>query len=383
MNEDTDKLLLSASRFPGIDVPFAVNQILIRKQLKYKVPEWSAHPDLVFPSRISAEQCSSFHTALYKQDLIRGKIVCDLTGGLGVDSWYFSRKAEKVVYIEQNKEYCEAATTNFEFLYADNIRILHADSTQVAETIEADTFYIDPARRSASNARLFALSDCEPNVLEIKSLLLKKAYRLIIKISPMADITESLRLLPETVEVHVLSVKNECKELLFVLEETETEQREIEIHTVNYTSDDTSQYFHFSHTVEKNTSTNYTSSVKKYLYEPNASLLKAGAFKLPAEKFGMEKLHQHSHLYTSDKWIPEFPGRCFLVTDVLSGSGKELNGLGKKYPKANISVRNFPLSVDEIRKRGKVKEGGNYYLFASTLGNNDRVIIVCTKATNI
>ncbi len=217
--EDTAKLLLASSRYPGIDVPFAVEQILARRQIRDKLPEWYANDDLVYPSRLAAEQCSSEPTARYKQRLLLGTACCDLTGGLGVDSYYFSRRpGTAVTYIERHPLYCEAARHNFAALRAPGIRILNADARNLLRDLRTDTCYADPARRADSNRRVFALADCEPDILQLKPLLLENARRLIVKISPMADIGETLRLLPETREVHVISARNECKELLFLLE---------------------------------------------------------------------------------------------------------------------------------------------------------------------
>ncbi len=193
-DEDTDKLLLQAGRYPSIDIPAATIQIAARRQIREKLPEWYANSGLIFPSRLAAEQCSSEACAAYKQSLLRGENVCDLTGGLGVDSWYFSRKAASVTYIERNPDYCRAAGVNFRMLGAENIRIVEADATVLVGELSADTFYIDPARRATGNRRLFALSDCEPDILALKSLLLPRCTRLIVKTSPMADIGETLRL---------------------------------------------------------------------------------------------------------------------------------------------------------------------------------------------
>lgn len=231
--DDTDKLLFSAARFPGIDMPFAVDQILARRQIREKLPLWYAHPSLVYPSRLAAEQCSSALTADYKSRLLRGITCCDLTGGLGVDAYYFSLRSSTVTYIERFPAYCEAARHNFSVLHAGNIRIINSDVREMADTLQADTFYIDPARRAGCNQRVFALADCEPDVVQLKPILLERARRLLIKVSPMADIEETLRLLPETIEVHVVAVKNECKELLFILEDERPASGETAIHAVN------------------------------------------------------------------------------------------------------------------------------------------------------
>lgn len=379
LTDNTDKLLLNASRYPGIDVPYAVSQILARRQIKDKLPSWYANEELIYPSRLSTEQCSSEITASYKQQLIAGDCLCDLTGGLGIDSYYFAQKARKVIYIERFPEYCAAANSNFHTLGINNVKILNADARELLNTLNADTFYIDPARRADGNKRIFALADCEPDVIQLKPILLGRAQRLIVKISPMADIDETLRLLPETIEVHILSVKNECKELLFVLE-NHLKTPPITIHAVNYETHRNCQEFLFTPVEEKTAELHIATSVREYLYEPNAAVLKSGAFKLTALRFGMEKLHRHSHLYTSDDFCPDFPGRKFIVQDIFEFSGKLLKQLHKTIPQANITTRNFNLSVADIRKRSNIREGGDIYLLATTLSNNQQVLLCCRKA---
>lgn len=378
--DDTDKLLLSASRYPDIDIPFAVDQILARRQIQQKLPLWHSQPGLIYPSRLSAEQCSSEQTALYKQRLLKGNTLCDLTGGLGVDTYYLSQKARQVIYIERFAGYCEAAKHNFDLLKARNIQTINADVREIADTLKADTFYIDPARRADCNKRTYALADCEPDIIRLKPLLLENSQRLIIKISPMADLDETVRLLPETREIHILSVKNECKELLFLLEkENHCESGKIEIHAVNLSPDAQEQEFVFRQEEEKAACLQTSQTICQYLYEPNASLLKSGAFKLAALRFGLYKLHRHSHLYTSDTPCPDFPGRVFIVDEILAFSGKLLKQINRKIPQANITTRNFPLTVAEIRKRSGIKEGGEVYLFATTLANEQKVILQVHK----
>lgn len=380
LSDNTDKLLLNAARYPEIDIPFAVNQILARRQVKDKLPQWYANDELVYPSRLSAEQCSSEMTAVYKQGLVAGSSVCDLTGGLGVDSFYFSQKAKEVIYVERLPDYCKAAEANFKVLKANNIRVVNGDARNIAGRAPCETFYIDPARRADGNKRVFALTDCEPDVLQLKPLLLENGQRVIIKISPMADIDETLRLLPETVEVHILSVRNECKELLFVLEDIPFKNRkEVSIHTINYETGGDVQQFTFKPTEEKEAALQTAGCIKKYLYEPNVSVLKSGAFKLTALRFGLEKLHRHSHLYTSDEACPVFPGRKFTTGDVFEFSGKLLKQLHKAIPQANITTRNFNLSVEELRKRTGIKEGGDIYLLATTTANDRQFLIACRK----
>lgn len=378
--DDLNRLLLSASRYPSIDVPFAVEQIASRRQIKDKLPSWYVNDALLFPSKISAEQCSSEQTASYKQRLVEAAdSLCDLTGGLGIDSFYFSRKVSRVTYIERFPAYCDAARNNFAALGAANVTIIEGDSTQLLAGLPLfDVFYIDPARRGDGNKRVFALFDCEPDLPALLPELFRHAPKVIAKLSPMADIQLTLDLLPGTTEVHVLSVKNECKELLFVVERDASTASPI-IHCINFNSNDREESFTFTLENERREELHTTDGIKNYLYEPNASLLKAGAFKSVAARFGLHKLHVSSHLYTSDSPVDDFPGRRFVVEEVYPFSGKLCKNLSKEIPQANITVRNFPLSVDELRKRTKIADGGAVYLFATTLADNSKILVKCRK----
>ncbi|MEG1586752.1 MAG: SAM-dependent methyltransferase [Bacteroidales bacterium] len=378
LSDDTSKLLLSASKYPELDMPFIADQILARRQIKDKLPEWYINEEIILPSRIAAEQCSSMLTALYKQQLIKGDCVCDLTGGLGIDTYYISKCTRKSYYIERFPEYCEAARHNFNKLKATHIEVINGDSRTMDIPV-VDTIYLDPARRGDANKRLFDLSDCEPDIVSLKQDLLKKAQRIIVKVSPMADLTRTLSLLPETTEVHILSVKNECKELLFVLDSIKENEAEPTIHCINYLTDGTETTYCFKPEKEHHNIPLYANKIKRYLYEPNASIMKAGAFRSVALDFNLEKLQVNSHLYTSDELKETFPGRIFEVVNCIDFSSKSIKKLCVQIPKANIAVRNFPLSVDEFRKKSGIKEGGNIYLFASTLGKDQKLLIECTK----
>ncbi|MEG0992492.1 MAG: SAM-dependent methyltransferase [Bacteroidales bacterium] len=376
---DPAKLLLSAKKHPELDMQFIADQILSRRQIREKLPEWYAQEQIIIPSRIAAEQCSSFQTAAYKQRLIKGETVCDLTGGLGVDTFYISKVTRKSFYIERFEAYCEAARHNFGVLGANHIEVMHGDSREIGIP-DVDTIYLDPARRGDANKRLFDLHDCEPDIVSLKGDLLKNAMRVIVKISPMADITRTLSLLPETTQIHVLSVKNECKELLFVLDRVAEDKPEPVIYCINYTSDGNEASFQFTTEEEQSGLPEYASEMGAYLYEPNASILKAGAFRSIALRFGLKKLQVNSHLYTSDEMISDFPGRIFKVEEVFEFTSKLSKKLAGEIPKANITVRNFPLSVDELRKKTKIKEGGEVYLFATTLGKETKLLIRCSKS---
>lgn len=381
MADDLSRLLLSASKYPQMDIPFLADQIAARRQIKEKLPSWYANPALIFPARIAAEQCSSEQTAAYKQQLIGEEwCLCDLTGGLGIDSYFLSRKAKALTYIERFPTYCEAARHNFGVLEARNISVVNADTTASLDSLpEVDAFYIDPARRGESNKRVFALPDCEPDLPALLPALLERAPRVIAKLSPMADIRQTLELLPGTTAVHVLSVRNECKELLFIVERKGEHEDVPFVHCVNFAADGTASTFLFTPAEEQEAPLLSAEAVGAYLYEPNASILKAGAFKQAACKTGTRKLHVSSHLYTSETCVTGFPGRSFQVDEVLPFSGKLCKTLAKSLPQANITVRNFPLSVEELRKRTKIQDGGEIYLFATTLSDGEKVLIRCRK----
>jgi hypothetical protein len=379
-DDDLAQLLLSANRYPEIDVPFAVEQIRARRSIREKLPSWYANPTLLFPSKMAVEQCSSEQTAHYKQRLLHDeKSLCDLTGGLGVDTYFFARSVEQVTYIERSKACFDIAMYNFSQMQQHNIEGYNDDAENILKKMPpVDIIYIDPARRDNTNHRFFALSDCEPDLLKIMPLLLAKTPKVIAKLSPMLDIQHTINLLPMTREIHVVSVKNECKELLFICQR-DLENREPEIHCINLTVENAEQSFCFTLSSEHADTCSISNSVQSYLYEPNASILKAGGYKQIAIQTGVEKLHKNSHLYTSDKPFPSFPGRIFQVQEVYPFSGKLCKQIHKMIPQANIATRNFPLQANELRQRTRIADGGDCYLFATTLANDKKVIIQCKK----
>lgn len=380
-NDDVVSLLFRKDKYPRIDMTFAVEQILCRRYIKGKIPSWYGNEDLMFPSKISVEQASSEVTARYKQRLIpEGCTLCDLTGGLGVDSFFFSRRAARVIYIERYPGYCQSARLNFPVLGADNIEVIEGNVREVLPaTDNPDVYYIDPARRGAGNRRVFALEDCEPDLVQLRGELLSRAPRLIAKLSPMEDIRHTLSLLPETVEVHILSVRNECKELLFVMER-DAKVENPPIYCVNFTTEGEEENFRFTLDEEQDAVAPAAPKIGSWFYEPNASILKAGAFKCIAGRSEVQKLHVSSHLYTSEEEVREFPGRRFVVEEVIPFTGKTIGQLSATFRQANITVRNFPLSVQELRARTKIKEGGDVYLFATTWGEDEKVLVKCRKA---
>ncbi|MDR0700087.1 MAG: class I SAM-dependent methyltransferase [Tannerella sp.] len=416
--DDVSTLVLKASRYKSIDLPFAVKQIAARRRVKDKLPLWAVNDRLIFPSVLAAEQCSSEQTALYKQRLVDSEdVIFDLTGGLGVDSYFLSRKARTVVYVERDAEYCETAVYNMKQLEAHNVHVLNSDAVDLfvgntaltakekptlADVEQANVFYIDPARRGAGDRRLFAMKDCEPDLTKIWPLLREKHAKIIVKLSPMLDISRVLLQLPEVTAVHIVSVKNDCKELLAVAGDRDssnemklhdalilpatlsegnddTGKSDVKIYCVNFTSSGEEQSFDFGYDEEKTAVVSYAEATGRYLYEPNASILKAGAYKTISSRYGLKKLHVNSHLYTSDTCTPFFAGRIFEVKNVYKFDNRLCRELSARIPQANLSVRNFPLSVDELRKRTRITDGGDVYLFATTLADRNKVLIDCRK----
>lgn len=375
--DDVRQLALQAARYPQVDMRVAATQIEGRRLASFKLPSWAAVEGVVFPVRLSMEQCSSEQTARYKASLVGGERLADLTGGFGIDCSYMSDGFNETTYIERNEELCRIATHNFALL-EKNITVVNGNSEELLASLALqDWIFVDPARRSASGGKVVALSDCEPDVCQLEDLLLQKAQRVMVKCSPMLDISQALRELHSVSEVHVVSVGNECKELLFILGGATA--GEPLIRTINFKGD-TAQVLAYTASEEVDSVCVYTSTVSRYLYEPNSSLMKAGCFRLPATRWGLQKLHRNTHLYTSDVLVKEFPGRVFEVKNIDGFGKNELKRLSSELKKANIAVRNFPERPEVLRKRLKLGDGGDVYLFATTLDDERRVIIRCEKA---
>ena len=380
-SDDVARLSLQAHKYPDLNVRFLIEQIAARQIIEHKLPEWYANEAVFYPSRVSLEQCSSEVTARYKQALIsEGDRLCDLTGGLGIDSYYFSKKAGEVIYVETVPAHFEMARQNFAALQCANVRTIHADCRDYLEQTDeqVDVFYIDPSRRNNIKGRVYALSDCEPNLVEMLPRLFERAPKVIAKLSPMLDISHTLQLLSHTTAIHVLSVRNECKELLFEIERDALEE-EPKVYCLNFTSNGREMRFAFRLSDERDAATVLAAQPENYLYEPNASILKAGAFKSVARHYGIGKLHPSSHLYTSEQLINDFAGRIFKVEEVIPFSSKQTKRLRESIPQANITVRNFPLSAEQLRARLKIKEGGTTYLFATTARDGEKLLIRAAK----
>lgn len=374
-NDDVRKLALQSGRYPDVDMREAVTQIEGWQHACTKLPEWTAVEDIIYPPRISMEQCSSSVTALYKASLMQGAVFADLTGGFGIDCSYISRKFEKAFYVERNEHLCSVATHNFSLLGLHHVEIVNGDSEQVLATLPpCDWIFIDPARRDGAGKKVVAFADCEPDVVALQQRLLQKARRVIVKCSPMLDITAACRQLGCVSEVHVVAVNNECKELLFILApDTASTPR---VHCVNIVNGST-QVFAFS--MNDVPETGFAHEVGACLYEPNVAIQKAGCPSSLITEYGVQKLHRNSNLYTSQTVVENFPGRVFKVTGVASFSKNELKILLGDLKKANLTVRNFPESVQQLRKRLKLSEGGDVYLFATTLADGSKVLVRCEK----
>jgi hypothetical protein len=379
LRDEVSALALRLGRFPHLNASVVLRQVAGYQAVAKKVPTWASNPNLVFSDSLPLEQCSSEATARYKASILPTSIrsLADLTGGLGVDFAFLAAGKTKALYVERRQDLAAVAVENFKALGLENARVLHGDGpTSLAETF--DLLYLDPARRDAKGCKVVALSDCEPDIATIKSTLFTKALLLLVKLSPMLDITLALRQLPETTEVHIVSVDGECKELLFLLE-AESHTQEPRIFCVNLRGNAATQSFTFTKSEEQSATCRLASEPIRYLYEPNASLLKAGAFSILTQAFDLYKLHPNSHLYTSETLIEAFPGRAFTIEAVFPVHPKDLKTHLAGLTRANITTRNFPETVADLRKKTKLKEGGNIYLFATTLQDSKKVLIKCRK----
>ena len=374
-HDDVRALALQAARYPQVDMRVVATQIEGRRLAATKLPAWAAVDGVIYPVRLSMEQCSSEVTARYKASLVQGHKIADLTGGFGIDCSYLSGKFEEATYIERNEELCHIARHNFA-LMGLNIRVVNGNSTEILPSLpHQDWLFIDPARRDGAGKKVVAVSDCEPDVCQLEELLLAKATRVMVKCSPMLDITLAMHQLRSVSEVHVVSVGGECKELLLILGSDTCKQR---ITAVNFLGKHV-QTFAYMPEEEQEATCFYTSTLKRYLYEPNSSMMKAGCFRLPAMRYGLHKLHRNTHLYTSDSLVADFPGRVFEVKNIDGFGKNDLKRLSSELKKANIAVRNFPERVETLRKRLKMADGGDMYLFATTLADEKRVIVRCEK----
>lgn len=376
ISENAEKLLLS-SKTKGFDnARIIVEQIKARQKIKTKLPTWYADFELIMPKSISVEQSSSETTAHYKSKLFSGKVFVDLTGGFGVDFFAFCSQFQKGIYLEQNIELAAITEQNSKVLNLSNASFYTGNSIDFLSSHEGnfDLIYLDPARRDSLGGKVFSLADCEPNILEIKSLLFQKTDTILLKCSPMLDISLAIKQLENVSEVHVISIENEVKELLFILRKENVKLKFTKVVDFRKNKIDALE---FDDLTEASLPFNICKPLK-YIYEPNAGLMKAALFKSISIKYNLPKLHQNTHLYTSNDLLEHFPGRIFEVKNILKIDKKEIKA---KIPfmKANLAIRNFPDTVVNLKKKLGLTDGGNEYLFACTNNINEKIILQTIK----
>ena len=376
--DNPGELILKAGKFKGLDVKKLAAQIQSRQKALKKLPEWSANEKLIFPPALSVEQCSSEATAHYKAGIVYGNTLIDITGGMGIDCYYMSRSFPQTHYFEQQPEVAATAAYNFGQLGATRIHVHAGESLRALhDGLTADWLYADPARRDANKEKVVRLADCTPDVAGNAALLLTAAPHILIKTSPLLDIDLASKELQKLKEVHVMGYEQECKELLFVLDRDMPEQDfKIKVRIIDAAGQPVHQ-LDFDREEERNAVAGYSKPLG-YLYEPHAAVLKAGAFKTLCTRFNVQKLAMHSQLYTSEDYVDGFPGRGFKIMGVCKPDIREIS---KHLPsdKANITTRNFPAKPEELRKKWKIKDGGDHYLFVTTLADQSKVVIVCVK----
>jgi hypothetical protein len=371
---DSSKLALQKNPFPDVNWISILNQIAAKTKAKDKLPSFFKTENIIYPSKISVEQTSSEKTALYKASIVDGDTLMDMTGGFGVDTLYFSKVMQNVIHCEIDAELSTIVKHNFEILGITNIQCKLGDSYIYLNKTQSkfDWIYIDPSRRNDTKGKVFMLKDCLPNVPELLSFYFTKTDKILIKTAPILDISAGLLELSNVKYVHIVAVDNEVKELIWELSKSFTGNKIIK--TVNITNEKTEE---FSLELSSNTHFPNYGFPKKYLYEPNSAIMKSGGFDEIGIQYQLDKLHQHSHLYTSDEKI-EFPGRVFEVQDAISYAKSEMKSILEN-KKANITTRNFPDSVEEIRKKWRIKDGGNLYCFFTTDMNNNKIVLICRK----
>lgn len=373
IKSDLEKLALSKNPFPEIDFPLLLSQISAASKAREKLPTWFNASGIYYPSRLSMEQTSSEITASYKSRIVSGENAADLAGGFGVDTYFFSKKFDYIWHCESQQELSEIAAHNFKVLGAGNIKCFAGDGMEFLQQSSRyfDLLYIDPSRRNDAKGKVFLLSDCLPDVPSNLDKYFEYSDKILIKTSPILDISAALRELSNVSEIHVVSVKNEVKELLFLMEKGYDGGIKVLAVNLLQTDEETLEFILGSESNEM------YSHPMQYLYEPNAAIMKAGGFSYLCERFAVTKLHPHSHLFTSDE-VLAFPGRRFKIDDVYDygkSAAKELSQLKQ----ANITTRNFPETPEQIKKRLKLKDGGAKYLFFTTGPDDKKIVLLCSK----
>lgn len=379
LSYDPLELILKAKNYPHISIKKIAVQIESRQRAKKKLPEWYSNPEVVFPPKENLEQASSEITARFKSRSIKGKSIADLTGGSGIDLFYMSEEFEEVFYIEPNSTLAEFSVHNFE-LFGKELQVQNTSAEVFLANSDQifDVIYIDPSRRDATKNRVYGLEEYQPNVIELYSLLLKKGREVIIKVSPMVDIKHTLVQLPNTHKVQVVAVDNEVKELLFWVKPGHEEEPIIEAWNLSGTRME--QFFSFTYSEESGALSKFNSP-KKFLYEPNTAIRKAGAFNLIGNSFAFDKIHSNTHLYTSESIKNEFSGRVFEVKEMIKPNKKEIK---KRFSngKVNVISKNFPMGANELKKKFKLHDGGEEFLIFCEAIELGKIALHCILIKN-
>ena len=368
------KLALQKNLFPEVEWRTILNQIEAKNKSKDKLPTWFSTENIIYPPKISIEQTSSEKTADYKASIVSGESLIDLTGGFGVDDYFFSKKVTSVAHCEINPELSAIVAHNFKQLQAPNCTCYAGDSLETLKNLDIqwDWIYIDPSRRNDAKGKVFLLKDCLPSVTENLDFYFSYSSRILIKTAPLLDISAGISELKHVKAIHIIAVENEVKELLWELHASFSGKTTIK--TVNIVR---AKLESFDFTLNENTNFSPYTEPQKYLYEPNSAIMKSGGFDEVGASYKANKLHKHSHLYTSNDLLL-FPGRTFAIQYCIPYNKKEMKSFLEN-KQANITTRNFPDSVETIRNKWKIRDGGNTYCFFTTDLNNDKIVIICTK----
>ena len=386
---DIRQLALQANRFPDVDMPYALDQIQGWQIARRKLPKWAACDGVIFPPHLSMEQCSSEPTAQYKLNLAmewaervgHASRMTDLTGGFGVDFSFTSCAFTSATYVERSEQLCHIVEHNLPLLGLNNATVVCADAVEYLSTVEPQTMlFLDPARRDEHGAKTVMLADCTPDVVQLLPQLLEKSRFTMLKLSPMLDWHKAVDDLQGAVrEVHIVSVGGECKELLLVLSKVVESELKVYCADLSTASDTSSLFVYTPGSSAPVANSKLKTQNSKFVHEPNASIMKAGCFDELAAAYGVSPVSRNSHLFLSDEPVDGFPGRSFVVERVTTMNKSELRKALVGVEKANIATRNFPLSVAELRKRLKLKDGGDVYIFATTTAEGEHLLLISRK----
>ncbi|MBU3682206.1 MAG: class I SAM-dependent methyltransferase [Flavobacterium sp.] len=372
LEADCSKLALQKNPFPTCSWVHIIQQIQSKQKCKSKLPTWYATPNLIYPAKLSVEQSSSEITAAYKASLVQGNSLIDLTGGMGVDDYYFSQKVNQLTHCELSSELSASVQHNFDVFGISNVNFVVGDSLTYLENTnqQFDWIYIDPSRRNDVKGKVFLLDDCLPNVPQALELLFAYSPNILVKTAPLLDLNSGIQALQFVKEIHIIAVENEVKELLWLLDLSA--KAPIQLRCMHFSKNGNEQV-----DFEWNAQVDCSYSIPlDYVYEPNSAIMKSGQFQAVAYQFGVKKLHEHSHLYTHNKLIP-FPGRVFKIDACIPYNKEGMKQLALN--QANISTRNFPDAVETIRKKWKIKDGGDLYCFFTTNKDNQKIVLLCSK----